>query len=285
VTGPRRSIRDATAQEATTRRGVDAARERFGGKDLPASIAGMLVALAALLLLAGLASAAIGAIAFQTGVEGNEDELSLGALIVAGAVIFLAFLLGGWAAGRMARYNGALNGFMVAVWFIVLGVVLAAVGAIAGNTYNLFDDLASRRLPAELVLGRRRDGPARFACSSRSSPDGRRCRARRDLGTRMQRASRSRNRLQSSCRGAPVPMSAPPNTVSHRIAGYTIHRSIPPSPSSATGAHSNMNMARTKLTSEITPMATDICRSGATRTLAASTAATPPLMNAVIANS
>jgi hypothetical protein len=122
-------------------RGVDAARERFGGKDLPASLAGMLVALAALLLLAGLASAAIGAIAFQTGVEGNENELSLGALITAGVVIFLAFLLGGWAAGRMARYNGALNGFMVAVWFLVLGVVLAIAGAIAGNAYNLFDDL------------------------------------------------------------------------------------------------------------------------------------------------
>ena len=101
----------------------------------------MLVAFAALLLLAGLASAAIGTIAFQTGVEGNEDELSLGALIAAGAVIFLAFLLGGWAAGRMARYNGALNGFLVAVWFVVLGVVLAIVGAIADDTYNLFDDL------------------------------------------------------------------------------------------------------------------------------------------------
>jgi hypothetical protein len=132
----------ATAQENARRDvGVDAARERFGGRDVPASLAGMLVALAALLLLAGLASAAIGSIAFQTGVAGNEDELSLGALIVAGAVIFLAFLLGGWAAGRMARYNGALNGFMVAVWFIVLGVVLAIVGAIADNTYNLFDDL------------------------------------------------------------------------------------------------------------------------------------------------
>ena len=132
----------AAAQEKERRDvGVDAARERFGGRDLPASLAGMLVALAALLLLAGLASAAIGTIAFQTGVEGNEDELSLGALIVAGAAIFLAFLLGGWAAGRMARYNGALNGFMVAVWFIVLGVVLAIVGAIADNTYNLFDDL------------------------------------------------------------------------------------------------------------------------------------------------
>jgi FtsH-binding integral membrane protein len=136
----------ATVEETSTaqvdeRSGVDAARERFGGRDLPASLAGMLVALASLLLLAGLASAAIGTIAFQTGVEGNESELSLGALITAGVVIFLAFLLGGWAAGRMARYNGALNGFMVAVWFVVLGVVLAIVGAIADNTYNLFEDL------------------------------------------------------------------------------------------------------------------------------------------------
>src|SRR5215210_5937584 len=126
-----------TAHDVERRDGVDAARERFGGLDLPASLAGMLVALATLVLLAGLASAAIGTIAFQTGVEGNEQELSLGALITAGAVIFLAFLLGGWAAGRMARYNGALNGFMVAVWFIVLGVVLAVAGAIAGDTYNL----------------------------------------------------------------------------------------------------------------------------------------------------
>ena len=134
-------VTDPAHDEDRRHGGVDAARERFGGKDLPASLAGMLVAFAALLLLAGLASAAIGTIAFQTGVEGNEEELSLGAIITAGAVIFLVFLLGGWAAGRMARYNGALNGFLVAVWFVVLGVVLAIAGAIAGNTYNLFDDL------------------------------------------------------------------------------------------------------------------------------------------------
>ncbi len=121
--------------------GVDAARDRFGGLDVPASLAGMLVALALLLLLAGLASAAIGAIAFQTGVEGNQEELSVGALITAGVVILLAFLFGGWAAGRMARYNGALNGFMVAFWFVLLSIALAVLGAIAGNTYNLFDDL------------------------------------------------------------------------------------------------------------------------------------------------
>jgi MFS family permease len=121
--------------------GVEAARSRFGGVDLPASLAGMLVALASTLILAGLASAAIGAIAFQTGVVANEEEISLGALITAGVVIFLAFMFGGWAAGRMARYNGALNGFMVAVWFLALLVVLAVLGAIAGDTYDLFGDL------------------------------------------------------------------------------------------------------------------------------------------------
>ena len=129
---------DATDDDAV---GVAAARDRFGGLDVPASLAGMLVALALLLLLAGLASAAIGAIAFQTGLEGNQEELSVGALITAGVVILLAFLFGGWAAGRMARYNGALNGFMVAFWFVLLSVALAVLGAIAGNAYNLFDDL------------------------------------------------------------------------------------------------------------------------------------------------
>jgi MFS family permease len=121
--------------------GLEAARSRFGGFDFPASFAGMLVALASLLILAGLVSAAIGAIAFRTGVAGNEEELSIGALIAAGAVIFLAFLFGGWSAGRMARYSGALNGVMVAVWFIVLLLVLALLGAVAGDAFNLFGDL------------------------------------------------------------------------------------------------------------------------------------------------
>lgn len=127
--------------EADDRSGLEAAKSRFGGFDFPASIAGMMVALASTLVLAGLASAAVGALAFQTGVTLNEEEISLGALITAGVVIFLAFLFGGWAAGRMARYNGALNGFMVAVWFLVLLAVLAVLGVVAGDAYNLFGDL------------------------------------------------------------------------------------------------------------------------------------------------
>jgi len=129
--------------------GIREARERFGGLDLPAILTGMLVGLAMLLILAGLASAALGQIAFQTGVSGNQTELSLGALITAGVVIFLSFLIGGWAAGRMSRYSGALNGLMVAVTFVIFLGVLAALGAILGDQYNLFDNLrvAKANLP------------------------------------------------------------------------------------------------------------------------------------------
>lgn len=129
--------------------GVAEARRRFGGLDVPASLTGMLVALALLLILSGVASAAIGTIAYQAGVRGNQEELSIGALITAGAVVLLSFLIGGWAAGRMARYSGAFNGAMVAVWFLLLMALLAAIGAIAGDAYNLFDNLqvAKARLP------------------------------------------------------------------------------------------------------------------------------------------
>ena len=121
--------------------GIREARERFGGLDIPAVLCGMLVGLAMLLILSGLASAAFGEIAFQTGLEGNEAELSVGALITAGVVLFLSFLIGGWAAGRMARYTGALNGFMVALTFVLFLGVLAVLGAVAGDAYNLFDNL------------------------------------------------------------------------------------------------------------------------------------------------
>ena len=129
--------------------GIREAKERYGGLDIPAILSGMLVGLAMLVILAGLASAAFGEIAFQTGVDGNQTELSVGALITAGAVLFLSFLIGGWAAGRMARYNGATNGFMVALTFVLFLGVLAALGAIAGDVYNLFDNLrvAKANLP------------------------------------------------------------------------------------------------------------------------------------------
>jgi hypothetical protein len=117
--------------------GIADARRRFGGVDVPATLVGMLTALATLVLLGGLVAAAIGTIGYQRGLDGNQDELSIGGLVGGLIVIFLAFVVGGWAAGRIARYDGAQNGLMTGVWTIVLGAVLAGLGAWLGTEYDV----------------------------------------------------------------------------------------------------------------------------------------------------
>jgi MFS family permease len=117
--------------------GVSEARRRFGGIDLPASLVGMLTALAFLVLFAGLVGAAIGAIGYQTGLSGNEEELSVASLVGGLVGLFLAYLLGGWTAGRIARYDGPLNGAMTGVWTLVLAAILGGLGAWLGSEYDV----------------------------------------------------------------------------------------------------------------------------------------------------
>jgi hypothetical protein len=117
--------------------GVREARGRFGGLDLPATLVGMLAALAFLVLFGGIVGAAIGAIGYQAGLSGNEEELSVGGLIGGLAALALAYLLGGWTAGRIARYDGPRNGLMTGVWTILLAAVLSGLGAWLGDEYDV----------------------------------------------------------------------------------------------------------------------------------------------------
>jgi len=145
-----------TGTEYATERGAReegariATRERYGGLDIPAGIAGMFAAIGMLALLGALASALLGSIAFQSGtLLADGQEATLTALIVGGVVLFVAFAFGGWTAGRIARYSGALNGAMTAVMFFLLGAILAGLGALIASEFNLFDELqvASASLP------------------------------------------------------------------------------------------------------------------------------------------
>ncbi len=116
-------------------------RERFGGVDTPAAIAGMFTAMGVFLFLAGLGAAGAGGLAFQVDLsdaEGAVEEVSLIGGILALVGLFVAFLIGGWAAGRMARYDGGLNGAMTAFWMLLLIVVFAALGTWLGQEYNVF---------------------------------------------------------------------------------------------------------------------------------------------------
>lgn len=118
--------------------GIAVARERFGGIDIPASLVGMLTALSSTLILAGLVGAAVGAVGYQTGLEQNAEDLSTWSMIGGVAVLFVAYLIGGWAAGRMARYDGARNGFATGIWTLVFAGILAGLGAWIGSEYDVF---------------------------------------------------------------------------------------------------------------------------------------------------
>ena len=117
--------------------GVRAARDRFGGLDVPATLVGMLTALALLVLLGGLIAAAVGVIGYQTGLEDTAEELSIGSLIGGVVTLFLSFLIGGWAAARIARYDGARNGLMTGIWTLILAAILSALAAWLGAEYDV----------------------------------------------------------------------------------------------------------------------------------------------------
>jgi MFS family permease len=118
--------------------GIAVAHDRFGGIDIPASIVGMLTALSTTIILAGLAGAAFGAVDYQTGLEGDAKDIATWSMVGGIAVLFVAYLIGGWAAGRMARYDGARNGFATGIWTLVLGGILAGLGAWIGSEYDVF---------------------------------------------------------------------------------------------------------------------------------------------------
>lgn len=117
--------------------GIAEAKQRFGGVDIPANLAGMLAALGAAVVLAGLLAAA-GTFGYQLGLKDSTTKLSLGGLIGGLVTLFVAFLIGGWIAGRVARYNGGLNGLLTAFWFIMLTALMGGLGAWLGDKYNVF---------------------------------------------------------------------------------------------------------------------------------------------------
>ena len=107
------------------------------------------------LLLIALISAAGVAIGLTQGVPSAEEATSnasgigIGGGIALLVVLFLAYLAGGYVAGRMARFDGLRQG--IAVWVIGLVVVLAlAVAALVfGSEYNVLQQLNLPRIPID----------------------------------------------------------------------------------------------------------------------------------------
>ncbi len=126
---------------AGTEANMASIRERFGGADPLAGLLGMFTALGVLVLLGALIAAGAGGIEYQLNqidVDGNLQEVEVVGSIIGILAVLLSFIAGGWAAGRISRYDGAINGVGAGLWFILLVALFGAAGIWFGQEYNAF---------------------------------------------------------------------------------------------------------------------------------------------------
>lgn len=127
-------------------------KARFGGVDLPAAFVGMLAAVSMVLILGGIVGAIAGTqLDYQSALT-NVEEATVGAVAVSLLILIVSFFVGGWAAGRMARFDGVANGILVGVLAIIVGIVLAAITAAIGTEYDLVPNVNLNQFATDETL-------------------------------------------------------------------------------------------------------------------------------------
>jgi len=125
-------------------------RERYGGFSWGADFLGFAVANFFTVVFLALVGAIVGAVGYQMGAPApkvggtlspTSQHLGVGGVIGTLIAIALAYLLGGYAAGRMARFDGVKNGIGVVLWTIVVGIILGIIGAVLGTKFNVAGQL------------------------------------------------------------------------------------------------------------------------------------------------
>ena len=149
--------RDRTSREtvvADTETAHERQHERFGGLNWGAAFFGWLVAVGMAVLLTALLSAAGAAVAISEIDSAGEAVDSVDTISVAGGIGLLvialvAYFAGGYVAGRMSRFDGARQGAGVWLWAIIITALLALIGVIAGEEWNIFAGLDLPRIPID----------------------------------------------------------------------------------------------------------------------------------------
>jgi len=134
-------------------------QQRFGGMKIGSAFFGWLTATGmAVLLISVLAAAgvAFGVTTSQTverAVQESQDgtataqTVGLVGAITLLVILFLAYYCGGYVAGRMARFHGARQGLAVWLWGIVMALIIAGIGWLAGSQYDVLARLDLPRIP------------------------------------------------------------------------------------------------------------------------------------------
>jgi len=144
MVGTRRSEDDSSEPvRSQTNRGRPAAVERRqvavarGGVSPGGILTGVVVAFGALTLLSALVGGAFASSGVDPESLGTTRDVGIG--IGVGLVIawFLACLWGGYTAGRMGRGAGIVNGLLVPIVVLILGVLVAVIVGAFGASANL----------------------------------------------------------------------------------------------------------------------------------------------------
>jgi hypothetical protein len=123
--------------------------ERYERSGLLASLMGMFAGLGTIVFLSALLAAGVAIFDFRLDIINDVsgfDETSILSLVVAAVIVFASLVVGGYAAGRIARYNGGISGMGAGLWLVFLGAIFAVLGAWVGASTDAFDrfDLPDR---------------------------------------------------------------------------------------------------------------------------------------------
>jgi len=146
----RHAARDAPSPGSTRER----QREEFGGFSWLSTLVGWLAAAGLAAILSGILAAAgavlaVSEVGQDVGAATEAETIGLAGGIALLVVLAIAYFFGGYAAGRMARFDGARQGVGVWLWGILAAVVVAVLAAVGGSQYNVLDRLNLPRLPVD----------------------------------------------------------------------------------------------------------------------------------------
>lgn len=109
-------------------------REIYGGIDWLASFLGFVFALVAGVFLSGIAGLVLVPLGFSPEFGGGAlGPAAITGLVVVALVLFLTYFLGGYVSGRLARFDGGLNGIMLVLWTLVAGLLIVLAGGILSS--------------------------------------------------------------------------------------------------------------------------------------------------------
>lgn len=109
-------------------------RDIYGGIDWLASFIGFVFALVAGAVLAGIAGLVLVPLGFSPNFNaGTLGPAAITGLVVVAVVLFLTYFFGGYVSGRLARFDGGLNGIMLVLWTLVVALLVVLAGGILSS--------------------------------------------------------------------------------------------------------------------------------------------------------